>query len=1044
MELVNYKFNLSLAENDLEIEPDNRKKKNLIGYIINDYSYGFLSDYLVKNLSELNFQTLKGLTPLMLSIIKNNDKFTDLLLQHNVDVNAKTIHGITALMIAVKKCNFKIIKKLLNKKADLNFQNNNGFNAIIIAARNSRSLPYMVNFLLERGANKDLLDINGLNAFMHAVKNSNSESDLDAVVKLLDKNTINLKNYDGNSALFLAIKNFHNGKSNYQTIKYLLENGADVNTVDNRNNTPILNIFEFEKDEDLAELLLEYNPDIDIVSDNMNTSLHYAIINYPNNTSKKIIFKMIDLIKNINIQNDKGQTVLMLACLKNDEDIIIKILEKKPNLNIICQNGNNCLFYAMLSENDIIPKIIISHAITQKNVSMDGIKIIPKEELLDFNHMNNFKKNVLHFAMDKINTSTKIDVIKCLLENRTNCHLRNFSDWTPLMLCIKNCENNYYLHVINLLLTYGANFDQDCNSTLNPLVITFLYNKSKFKHEILSLLLNYIESSKLKNSNILFEIISKKKIYTPDDYKTIKLLIEKGVDLEMIKEGHSILSFAVYQKKNVDLIKFLIDLGSNINIKIENTTLLHHLLGYLSPYNYNLLNIFFSYNLDINIQDVSGWTPLLLCTNLHLKDDYSEFIKRLLKRGADVNLSNNQNANPLHFIKNINVELTEELTSTNVDLAINQKNKMGDTPLLNLIKKSHNYKNIDTKIKILLEKGADPNISDFKNMTVLHLVIKRFLGFNSFIFFDIINSLIEYGADINALDEVGHSPLSYSIINFNGRYSYDIIKFLIKNGADVNIFINEKSLLYLALENIPLDFKYNVIKMFLEKDITLNSKSNFLYNPIEYMIKNSKKEDVCDIIYLLLEKNYQIELEYDGNTKNFMDICLLDSDWFNETICNALLDKNYKLENLDRNGFNYLFYLINITNDKNLKEKIRFIASKININQVFINNFTALSYCISNFSLTDKDYLNKLEIIKILLENGASINLEENNEKNAILMALSKEPSVTNQLLYILINEKNINQILLNETIFNLLKNKVGDEIIENIIEEIIKRKYKK
>ncbi|MBF9144112.1 ankyrin repeat domain-containing protein [Hymenobacter properus] len=47
-----------------------------------------------------------------------------------------------------------------------------------------------------------------------------------------------------------------------------------------------------------------------------------------------------------------------------------------------------------------------------------------------------------------------------------------------------------------------------------------------------------------------------------------------------------------------------------------------------------------------------------------------------------------------------------------------------------------------------------------------------------------VNSLISAGADLNELDELGHSPLHWAVF---GGY-YDIVECLLKAGANPNVF----------------------------------------------------------------------------------------------------------------------------------------------------------------------------------------------------------------------------------------------------------------
>ncbi len=59
-------------------------------------------------------------------------------------------------------------------------------------------------------------------------------------------------------------------------------------------------------------------------------------------------------------------------------------------------------------------------------------------------------------------------------------------------------------------------------------------------------------------------------------------------------------------------------------------------------------------------------------------------------------------------------------------------------------------------IACLLANGADPNVTDDKGQTPLHLIAQKGVGKNQ------VELLIEHGADLNARDDTGQTPLDYA------------------------------------------------------------------------------------------------------------------------------------------------------------------------------------------------------------------------------------------------------------------------------------------
>lgn len=82
-------------------------------------------------------------------------------------------------------------------------------------------------------------------------------------------------------------------------------------------------------------------------------------------------------------------------------------------------------------------------------------------------------------------------------------------------------------------------------------------------------------------------------------------------------------------------------------------------------------------------------------------------------------------------------------------------------------------------IEYLIEKGADVEIQNEDGVTPLHLAA----------FTKTALILLEHGADINQKDNRGNTPLHAAVIA--GEEHREMIKFLIDNGADASIINHE-------------------------------------------------------------------------------------------------------------------------------------------------------------------------------------------------------------------------------------------------------------
>lgn len=145
-----------------------------------------------------------------------------------------------------------------------------------------------------------------------------------------------------------AVKN-----GDYQALRGELVKGANPNTADNNGLTLLMYV---ARDEyvDMIELLVQNNAHLSATDPGGNTALHWAVMHGRYGS----VESLVGLGANVNLQNRRGETPLMIAAREGDRDIVDLILQAEPDFSIRDYSGRGALDYARNSRDSRIAAML--------------------------------------------------------------------------------------------------------------------------------------------------------------------------------------------------------------------------------------------------------------------------------------------------------------------------------------------------------------------------------------------------------------------------------------------------------------------------------------------------------------------------------------------------------------------------------------------------------------------------------------------------------------------------------------------------------------
>jgi len=295
--------------------------------------------------------------------------------------------------------------------------------------------------------------------------------------------------------------------------------------------------------------------------------------------------------------------------------------------------------------------------------------------------------------------SNYLEILKYLVSQGADVNVKREDGNTPLHNAVRNGFNE---EALKFLVSQSADINAKNNKGERPVDLAFIDEKQS----VLKIFSQFYGSSSFPD---IFEAARKGTV------QDVKIFVMAGTDVNgtsNTRGKYTPLQEAAYYNPNVDVLKYLVSAGADVNAKDSySNTPLH--MAIKNNSNTKVLKYLVSAR-NVNTKGKYGNTPL----HTAVKSNYNvEILEYLVSKGADVNEKNINGYTPLHIAveSNSKVDVLKYLVSKGAD--VNVKSNLSDTPLHLAASRETNLE----VLEFLVSAGADVFMKDYLNRTPLDI-----------------------------------------------------------------------------------------------------------------------------------------------------------------------------------------------------------------------------------------------------------------------------------------------------------------------------------
>lgn len=422
---------------------------------------------------------------------------------------------------------------------------------------------------IAEGNNASVSNQNAFDAVAYAILNKVDNKTIEYILAK-NGNNVNKKTHDGRTYIFWAAYT-----NNLEIMKYLVSKGAKTDVIDTHGNT-FLNFAASAGQLDIELYKYSFSIGADITKEKNHDGANALLLVASHLKDFKLVEYLITKGASLSDKDANGNGLFEYAAKGGNTQFLKILLDKGvdtgKNAMIYASKGsrnkqNTLETYQFLEKNGIKPNVIDAnnrnplHFIARNNKDLSIFKYF-----IDKGVSTNLQDKEGNSPFINAANSNSLEVVKLLSKDVKNSNLKNNDGHTALT----NAVGRNSIDVIEYLLKKGADIntvDKDGNTLSYYLINNFKANKPEiFETKLKVLTKNGLVINKLQNSgNTLLHIATQE-----NNLPLLKRLAAFKIDVNTLnKESLSALQIAVMKAKNTEIIKYLLSIGADKNIKTD-------------------------------------------------------------------------------------------------------------------------------------------------------------------------------------------------------------------------------------------------------------------------------------------------------------------------------------------------------------------------------------------------------------------------------------------------------------------------------------------